>query len=202
MSLNFGVPNQREKREEKYPTIAVMTLEPTGEGLGRKMHFNDTALALLGVTETKTQLSFSFSGNDVFIVNTSGIDNCAGLNVGKTTNGFSDKKHYNFIKGRIHQMDDASTLELFFEETENEFNGNKVFKLIPQNAVNSVAFMEANTDPLTEEDVIVREYEVEDHVVYSEEDAVAQYTSDEVESMESEQAYDIMSVNQPQENQF
>lgn len=131
-NLNFGVPNLREKKEEKYTEVGVLTFRPTGEGLGRKMDLNTKALELLKADDTNNQVSFSFAGQDIYIVNTSGIDNASGLKIGKTTNGFSDKKHYNFIKVSMFKLADSETLELFFEETENEFNGNKVFKLVKQ----------------------------------------------------------------------
>lgn len=131
-NLNFGVPNLREKKEEKYTDVGVLTFHPTGEGLGRKMELNSKALELLKADDKNNQISFSFNGQEIYIVNTSGIENTSGLKIGKTTNGFSDKKHYNFIKEKMFGIADSETLELFFKETEQEFNENKVFKLVRQ----------------------------------------------------------------------
>lgn len=126
----FGIPALRQTKTEKYTDQGVITFLPTGEKLGRKMELNTKALELLNITNTENQISFSFSGADIYIVNTSGCDNCSGLKVGKTTNGFADKKHYEFIKTKTYNLKEEDTLELFLEETMNEFNGNKVYKLV------------------------------------------------------------------------
>lgn len=131
-NMNFGIPKVRERKIEKYPGVALLTFHPTGEGLGRKMELSEAAIDLLKLESSFNQVSFSFSGVDIYIVNTSGVENASGLKVGKTTNSFSDKKHYNFIKENMHNLSESDELELFFEETEQEFNGNKVFKLVKE----------------------------------------------------------------------
>lgn len=128
--MEFGLPKSRQQKTEKYTNEGVLTFMPTGPGMGRKMELNTKALELLNITDTSNQISFSFSGADIYIVNTSGLENCSGLKVGKTTNGFADKKHYEFIKTKTYNLKEEDTLELFLEETTNEFNGNKVFKLM------------------------------------------------------------------------
>jgi len=129
-NMNFGVPNLRIKKEEKYPDQGVITFLPVEkEGGGRKMILNDKALELLNLTDASNQISFSFSGSRTFIVNTSGSIGTSGLKVGKTTQGFADKKHYSYIKTRQYGLTDADTLELFFVETEQKFNGNSVYEL-------------------------------------------------------------------------
>lgn len=128
MELKFGIPNLKQKKQEKYNNVGVLTILPTGEGLGRKMELNAFAIKQLGLTDKDNQVSFSFQGDTIYIVNTSN-SGIAGFKIGKTTNGFSDKKHYEYIKGKIFKMPESDSLELFFNETENEFNGNKVFQL-------------------------------------------------------------------------
>lgn len=128
--LQFGIPALRAKKEEKYTNIGTVTFLPTGEKLGRKIQLNSKALEMLNITENSNQVSFSFSGADIYIVNTSGTENCSGLKVGKTSNGFADKKHYEYIKTKTYNLKEEDTLELFLEETNNEFNGNKVYKLV------------------------------------------------------------------------
>lgn len=131
--MEFGLPKIRERKIEKYPNVALLTFHPTGEGLGRKMELSEAAIDILGLSSQANQVSFSFSGADIYIVNTSGVENSSGLKVGKTTNSFSDKKHYNFIKENMYKVPENEELELFFEATDQEFNGNKVFKLVKDN---------------------------------------------------------------------
>lgn len=128
--MNFGLPDQRIKKENKYKGISALIFHPVdGEGKGRKMELTEEALDMLNLDSSKNQISFSFSGADIYIVNTSGCDNCAGLKVGKTTNGFSDKKHYDFIKKKTFGLGDTEELVLYLDKTENEYLGNPVFKL-------------------------------------------------------------------------
>jgi len=134
MELKFGVPNLRNKKEvkeEKYSTTGVLTFLPTAEKLGRKMELNTFAKELLNLTDTNNQISFSFTGNDIYIVNTSGLEGVSGLKINKS-NTFTDKKQYEFIKNKLYNLKDEDTLELFFEQTNNEFNNNKVYKLVYQ----------------------------------------------------------------------
>lgn len=128
--MEFGLPKSRQQKTEKYTNEGVLTFMPTGPGMGRKMELNTKALELLNISDSSNQISFSFSGADIYIVNTSGTENCSGLKVGKTSNGFADKKHYEFIKTKTYNLKEEDTLELFLEETSNEFNGNKVYKLV------------------------------------------------------------------------
>lgn len=153
--MEFGVPNLRNKRENKYDDKAVIIFHPTAEGMGRKMELSEKAIEMLNLTDKNNQVSFSFTGADIYIVNTSNTG-VAGLKVGKTTNGFSDKKHYNFIKGPKHyNMPDSDELVLCLVETEQEYNDNKVYKLVKQceNAPCS------NHALFQEEDVIMKDFE-------------------------------------------
>ena len=145
--MEFGIPKVREKKIEKYENIGVLTFLPTGDRLGRKVVFNNKAIEMLGINEVDNNISFSFSGTDVYIVNTSGCGNCASLSVGKLSKSFSDKKHYNYIKKDIFNIDDSEELELILTETENEFHGRKVyllskFNLEENNVVTEVEFEE------------------------------------------------------------
>ncbi len=142
MELNFGVPKIRQAKEEKYPATGVLILLPTAEGLGRKFELNKKAIELLDITNTNNQVSFSFSGDEIYMVNTSD-SGVKGLKVGKTNNGFSDKKHYEFIKKKFN-LSESDELELFLEKTDNEYNGYKVFKLVKIN--NTVETVEPNLD--------------------------------------------------------
>jgi hypothetical protein len=135
MEMEFGVPRVRQAKVEKYLNEGCFTFMPTGEKLGRKVVLNDKAIEMLDIEGSNNQISFSFNGDDIYVVNTSGIENCAGLKVGKTTNAFADKKQYEYIKTNIYELQPEDELELFLEETENIFNNNKVFKLVSKNNI-------------------------------------------------------------------
>jgi len=131
--LIFGIPLIRNKKENKYAGKAVLVFHPTGEGLGRKMELSEDAVNMLDINSANNQVSFSFSGDEIYMVNTSN-SGVKGLKVGKTNNGFSDKKHYEFIKKKFN-LSESDELVLFFEPTENEYNGYKVFKLARTNNI-------------------------------------------------------------------
>jgi hypothetical protein len=183
--MEFGLPKSRQQKVEKYTDQGVITFLPTGENLGRKMELNQKAIELLNITNTENQISFSFSGADIYIVNTSGCDNCSGLKVGKTTNGFADKKHYEFIKTKTYNLKEEDTLELFLEETSNEFNGNKVFKLVSN----------ANQDSQPSQDTITKDQVNE---LYSDEQH-SEYTQEQLDMLESKAYAEQLEVNSPED---
>lgn len=128
--MEFGVPKIRQAKVEKYPNDGCFTFLPTGEKLGRKVILNQKAIEKLSIEGANNQISFSFNGDDIYVVNTSGIENCAGLKVGKTSNAFADKKQYEYIKTNIYKLKEEDELELFLEDTDNVFNENVVYKLV------------------------------------------------------------------------
>ena len=127
--MQFGIPKVRQTKKEKYENEGVLTFLPTGEGLGRKVVFNQKAIEMLNINGSNNQISFSFNGENIYIVNTSGTDSVAGLKVGKISNGFSDKKHYEHIKYKMFNLLPENELELFLSKTENNFNDNPVYML-------------------------------------------------------------------------
>lgn len=177
MELNFGVPKIRQAKEEKYPATGVLILLPTSEGLGRKMELNKKAIELLDITNTNNQISFSFSGDEIYMVNTSN-SGVKGLKVGKTNNGFSDKKHYEFIKKKFN-LSESDELELFFEKTENEYNDYKVFKLVRNNTVESV--VESNLDSYGNP-----KQPCSNHAVEQEDIEMPEYTQDQLDQLNSQ----------------
>ena len=127
--MEFGIPKVRQEKKEKYENEGVLTFLPTGEKLGRKVILNKKAIEMLNINGSNNQISFSFNGKEIYIVNTSDNENVAGLKIGKVSNGFADKKHYEHIKSKIFGLQPEDELELFMYETENKFNGNPVFGL-------------------------------------------------------------------------
>lgn len=126
--MEFGLPKVKSQKQEKYENVGVLTFMPTGPGLGRKMVFNGKASELLGLDDNQNKISFSFSGKEIYIVNTS-QSSVAGLNVSKGTKSISDKKHYEYIKYTINNSSEKDELELFLLETEQVYMDNKVFLL-------------------------------------------------------------------------
>ena len=92
------------------------------------MVFNGKASELLGLDDNQNKISFSFSGKEIYIVNTS-KSGVSGLNVSKGTKSISDKKHYEYIKYTINNSSEKDELELFLLETEQVYMDNKVFLL-------------------------------------------------------------------------
>ena len=126
--MEFGLPKVKSQKQEKYENVGVLTFMPTGPGLGRKMVFNGKASELLGLDDNQNKISFSFSGKEIYIVNTS-KSGVSGLNVSKGTKSISDKKHYEYIKYTINNSSEKDELELFLLETEQVYMDNKVFLL-------------------------------------------------------------------------
>ena len=164
--MEFGLPSIKAKKQEKYEDLGVVTFLPTAPGKARKITFNTKALEMLNLTDEANRISFSFTGNSVYLVNTSGVDGVAGLPVSKTSKSISDKKHYEYVKYSINNSSEKDELELFLHKTENEFNGNTVYLLnssTPQlsgpSASNDVSSIEVNEE---EQVVLAVEFEDED----------------------------------------
>lgn len=137
--MNFGVPNLRAvKQVEKYSTLGVITLEPTGHKKGRKFVFNKKALEMLGLSirqfaDAKLEqvegasIAFSFDMETIMIANTTGLTNIKEVLLTKE-GSITNKDYYEYIK-RLLNKEESDEVELFMEETSNVFNGQKVFKL-------------------------------------------------------------------------
>ena len=119
--MNFGVPNQRRKREEKYPDTPVITIDiDGGKGSTRKMYLNDKAIELLGLPENNAMVAFHFpmdNPKNIAIYNgdQAGIPKDICLRVTKThPRGIGDKKTYQYIS-KVLELDTS---------VENEFRIN------------------------------------------------------------------------------
>lgn len=190
--LIFGIPLKRIKKENKYAGKAVLVFHPTGEGLGRKMELSEDAINMLDITTSNNQVSFAFSENEIYMVNTSN-SGVKGLKVGKTNNGFSDKKHYEFIKKKFN-LSEADELELFFEETVNEYNGYKVFKLVRTN--NTVEnTVESNLDQYGNPKQPCTNHAVEQEM--NESQSMPEYTQEQLDQLNSQNYAEEIEVTSP-----
>lgn len=129
--MEFGLPKtQRERKEDKYSTIGVITLQALEkEGSSRKMHFNSKALELLNIDLTQPhKLDFSFNNPDVYVaVMPNDVE--SGLSLGKTTSSVSNKNYYNYIRANFNQLDETTDLELVMVDSGRIYNNNIVYKL-------------------------------------------------------------------------
>ena len=194
--MEFGLPKVKSLKTEKYENDGVLTFLPTGPGLGRKMSFNKKAAEIMGLEGENLQVSFSFSTGAIHIVNTFGT-NITGLTVSKTGKSVSDKKHYEYIKYSLYNSTEKDELELFLTETENTFEGRKVFLL-----QNISDYKAKDVEEAIEEEYVAKcdqessenkEYynpEITDQVSLMEEDGVAQAYYKELEASEEQEIRD------------
>lgn len=145
--MDFGVPNLRKAKKEKYEHFGVITLEPTGVKLARKMNFNTKAKELLKIDDKGVinQVAFSFMGNDIFIANVNGLTGVSEVKLTKEGN-ISNKKYYEHIKKLINK-DEADEVEFFLKSTPNEFNGVQVFELTLTQPEEEIVDVDIDTIP-------------------------------------------------------
>lgn len=115
--MNFGVPNQKQKKEEKYPNLAVATvLIDGGKGTSRAISFNKKACELLKLDE-EAKIAFSFD-KKVLVMNAdqSAVPDAYGIKVTKNApRRISEKKTYQFMSkmlGLDNTIENEFTLEL------------------------------------------------------------------------------------------
>lgn len=101
MSFTFGIPPQRQRREEKYPDKAVVTMAVHPEKHGAfKFRFNKATVAELNLDfegEKRPVVSFGFNDNKVYIANTTGQEVQA-YEVSKNNCGVSSRPIYKFTE--------------------------------------------------------------------------------------------------------
>lgn len=196
--MDFGIPNLRKAtnaKQDKYPFVGVITLEPTEQGKRKRMVFNSKAAELLEFKEgsSDNQVSFSFDGSSIYIVNTTGMEGLSELRVTKS-NTVSNAKHYEYIKSIINK-EDADEVDLFLIKTENTFKDKVVFSLSTENPEQSI---EDTVNELTEEAV---EEEVKEPVL--ETPSEAEPLPEEELSLEDEVGFaveDPVENNEPETN--
>lgn len=149
--MDFGIPNLKKAtvaKQEKYPFVGVITLEPTEQGKRKRMVFNSKAVELLEFKEDSTdnQVSFSFNDSSIYIVNTTGMEGLSELKVTKS-NTISNVKHYEYIKSILNK-EESDEVDLFLIKTENTFKDKAVFSLSTENPEQSI---KDTVDELTNE---------------------------------------------------
>lgn len=155
--MNFGVPNQRRVRVEKYPDKPVMTLlgyDDTKKGSGRKVEFNKKATELLGLPENNATVAFSFTDDGIFVANgsQSGIPDDYGLRITKTVpRSFSNKSHYEYIV-KVFELDTDIDNEFSISETSRDEDGVTVYAITP--LVSDTNDQDSITDFATANDVM------------------------------------------------
>ena len=131
--MNFGVPNQRKVKVEKYPDNAIVTVGiDGGKGKSRQLIFNKRACELLNITDD-SRIAFAFNGNEFAVANTdqNGIDASVGIRVTKSKpRKISDKKTYDYIK-KIMDLD--TNVENLFELqlSTNDNGGLEIYDALP-----------------------------------------------------------------------
>lgn len=161
--MDFGIPNLKKAtvaKQEKYPFVGVITLEPTEQGKRKRMVFNSKAVELLEFKEDSTdnQVSFSFNDSSIYIVNTTGMEGLSELKVTKS-NTISNVKHYEYIKSILNK-EESDEVDLFLIKTENTFKDKAVFSLSTENPEQSIkdtvdeltneAIEDGNKEPVSE----------------------------------------------------
>jgi hypothetical protein len=133
MILNFGVPSQRARKEEKYPNQAVVTMTAyKGKGTAKKFEFNKKACEALFL-EDGSEVSISFHEGNILIVNTTGqeVENY------KVTKGnprsFSNAKVYEYFTKFLSLSNDVEN-EFSLEALQETHNNMHIFKLSLMNA--------------------------------------------------------------------
>jgi hypothetical protein len=119
MNLDFGVPLQRTKKEEKYPDKAVITmLAYQGKGTSRKFEFNTKACELLNLTsEESNEVALSFTEGKIFVVNATGKDIDSYKMTKSSPKSFSNSRAYDYVAKFLGDLDVS---------IEREFNVNPV----------------------------------------------------------------------------
>ena len=130
--MEFGVPNQRKKKEEKYPNEGVLTFCKLGKkGSGRKIEFNTKAAELLGLDDKDAYVVFSFS-NGISIGNgeQAGIPKEHRIKVTKNTpRRISDKRTYEYIV-KLEDLDTDNDNEYVLASRLDD-GGITMFSLVP-----------------------------------------------------------------------
>lgn len=197
--MNFGVPNLKPVKQEKYnePVITLVAIEK--EGQSRKFELNKHAQEVLKLTKTdlapateggeviKGELAFSFDDQGrILIVNTTGYNVGAALTYKPSTKSLSDKRTYDYVR-RLMNTPEEQILELFLHQTPNSFNGNTVYELKKiSNVDQNLAPVETMEDHLTEEVIVEEEQPIvsEQAVEYVAEETVNEVVNETPEVTE------------------
>lgn len=130
--MNFGVPNQRRKREEQFPNASILTLDiDGGKGTSRAMLLNSKAVETLGLDELSS-IFFGFEEDVICIGNAAqaGVPSDIAIKVTKgSPRKVSDKRTYEYIGGLL-ELDNAVQNHFQLEEFASEDGQPNMFKLV------------------------------------------------------------------------
>ena len=125
MGINWGVPVQRKKKEEKFKTPVVTMSAFAGKGSGRKLTFNQAAVNSLGLVKPEDgNESFVTFGKDTDtgdIVLMSSLEDKSEMKFFRVNKSFSfsDKRTYEFIANSLG-LETSVENHLHFDKVEGE----------------------------------------------------------------------------------
>lgn len=117
--FKFGIPSKKNKRQEKYPNLSVITMveQPDSNG-AYKFSLNKNAIRELNYhLDGEEQVSFAFDECDIYISNTSNTEH-TGYRVAKQ-GSFSNVKLYGYIKDLLG-LDTTKVNEFILEPCNHE----------------------------------------------------------------------------------
>lgn len=130
--MQFGIPNQRKTREEKYPNTPIMTLGIEGaKGTARTMVFNPKACEKLGLEDDKAIVAFSFD-NGIYVLNGNqqGVPSEHTIKVTKNyPRRISDKKTYEYMS-KVLGLDNSIENEFELKSIDAIAGQPTIFKLV------------------------------------------------------------------------
>lgn len=174
--MKFGVPNQKKRKEEKYPDTPVVTIGiDGGKGTSRTMSFNKKAVELLSLKEDAT-VAFSFDdGIRIMNASQSQVPDNYGIKVTKNTpRRISEKKTYDYIS-KILELDNS---------VENEFTL-KTNVQNPGEPINfSLVSLKEKEDAIEDTSNIIEEEKIESDDIIDNQDLNFEKTSKTFESQE------------------
>jgi hypothetical protein len=126
MIIALGIPNQRTRKQEKYPNHPVLTVCSARAEVGDHFKFtlNKEAIKLLNLELTGNEtVSFGFNENNFFITNSTNSQSVGSKDKYRVTKqgSFSSKRLFDFLYSKYEvRFDDeftldASTVENFFQ---------------------------------------------------------------------------------------
>ena len=154
--LVYGIPTLRSKKEEKYPTTAILTMLAEGEkGTAKKLDINTYAVEQLEFKlDGKDTANFAFNMEDgkkvVYFANTSNIENPTNINVTKQAT-FSNKKMYEYL-AKVFELDTTQVNELVISEIEGNVGRVTADVILDLEAPTTIG--EVAPDPISEAQVI------------------------------------------------
>lgn len=138
MNIEFGVPSQRSKKEEKYPAQVVLTVLAVAEkkGSSKKIAFNKAAIRELGFSDS-SKVSVSFAGERIFVVNTTDLDLSESYGITKgSPRTFSNSKVYGYIS-KVKNLDNSVDNDFELTKIEGDYDGKDIYELNPLNVTDA-----------------------------------------------------------------